>query len=212
MSSRGDGARATLIGEQFEVDEKGESRLARLLGAAERVLRTKIRGLQKLNGVGNGFLNGFGFVEFDHPAGFLKIDGVYLVANAVDAQFDTGHGGGPDSQKGIEDALDPIDPVELDTHFGNFNRECGRMGALGGPAADGFIGHKPGIASTPAILSGFPSLDIGFVLVFYPNGQAIELDILTFCEVEMYSWQSFRKRGLLMGLKCPTAILPVMVG
>src|SRR5689334_19448850 len=66
--------------------------------------------------------------------------------------------------------------VEPDALRGKFRGECGRVGALFGPLANGLVGNEPRVATATLVAaSGMPpARDIGLVLVWNADGQAVD--------------------------------------
>ena len=53
------------------------------------------------------------------------------------------------------------------------------------PALDCLVRYKPGIATAASIITGrFPTVHVGFVLVFYADGQSVKLHFSVLCEVK----------------------------
>src|SRR5712691_3950681 len=77
-----------------------------------------------------------------------------------------------DAQKRIEHCFDAGNAVHFDTPFGQLHWEGRRMRPLLGAALDCFVGNKPGIATTPRIVSSSmrPTRNVALILIRNPDG------------------------------------------
>ena len=71
------------------------------------------------------------------------------------------------------------------------------------PALNRFVGNEPGVAATaPIAAAGVrPARDVALVLIRDAEREPIERRLPVVVRWKTYSWQSFRKRGELIGLK-----------
>ena len=92
-----------------------------------------------------------------------------------------------DAEEGIEHGgFYRVSAMQLDAVFCQFDRKCGRVGALTFAAFDSFVGNKPVVASTAFVfpLGVPPAGNVAFMRVGNTYGQSIESVVACFSQMK----------------------------